>query len=186
MWWTRLDVGRIARRIVPRIDFLQPNRRNASKLGQKESIFSRKCGTGRHRDLGGGSEGEGITSPISLLTTSLPSIRMVTSSLALSQADDQIIFVKINYNNSTSEWERTKSQPIERIKIYISLNPAVHIFMNGGEWYEAAAMRPHTFFPGFAFLIIPAAPPQWKYKSTCNVQRLTVQFVGPHYLACIS
>ena len=47
----------------------------------------------------GRGEGEGITSPISLLTTSLPSIRMVTSSLALSQADDQIIFVKINYNN---------------------------------------------------------------------------------------
>ena len=57
MWWTRLDVGRIARRIVPRIDFLQSNRRNASKLGQKKSIFSRKCGTGRHRDLGVGRGG---------------------------------------------------------------------------------------------------------------------------------
>ena len=75
---------------------------------------------------------------------------------------------------------KNKKPTLETIKIYISLNPAVHIFMNGGEWYEAAAIRPHTFFPGFAFLIIPAAPPQWKYKYTCNVQRLTVQFVGPH------
>ena len=89
--------------------FRSPTEEMPQNQDRKKSIFSRKCGTGRHRDLGG--EGEGITSPISLLTTSLPSIRMVTSSLALSQADDQIIFVKINYNNSTSKWERTKSQP---------------------------------------------------------------------------
>ena len=110
MCWTRLDVGIIARRIVPRIDFLQSNRKNASKLGQKKIHFFPKMWYRKTPGLGRG-EGEGITSPISLLTTSLPSIRMVTSSLALSQADDQIIFVKINYNNSTSKWERTKSQP---------------------------------------------------------------------------
>ena len=48
------DVGIIARRIVPRIDFLQSNRKNASKLGQKKIHFFPKMWYRKTPGLGRG------------------------------------------------------------------------------------------------------------------------------------